>query len=263
LTDLPGVWAGRKPRVALDTEIMETSLQPDSGPGAWANQFAASLRTERDRAGELLAAQKARLERAKAMLDEELSRLEGESGSTAALPGKSRGQPGALDWETEKRRILAALESDFDPNDPAQRAERLKIEAVLATTESLIAEKDREIERLRQPLGEPPDGHETTMTSAAVNEAIDADAAIRQERERLQQLQDQWQEKLRQAEIELAVERATLARQRAELENQLRSAGKEPSPGAAATADDAGPARGRWLAKLGLSEADRVRRQKR
>lgn len=245
---------------------METSFQPDSGPGAWAEQFAASLRNERDRAGELLAAQKARIERAKAMLDEELSRLEEESESTAALPGKSRGQAGALDWEMEKRRILAALESDLDPNDPGQRAERLKIEAVLATTEDVIAAKDREIERLKQPPAESSGDHQAeTVTSAEINEAIDADTAIREERERLQKLQEQWQEKLRQAEIELAIERATLARQRAELENQIRSAGKEPSQAAAAATpdDSAGPARGRWLAKLGLSEADRVRRQKR
>jgi hypothetical protein len=266
--DLPGVATSRTPPFTLDMVIMETSLQPDSRPSTSAEQFAASLQTERDRAGEFLAAQQARLERAKAMLTEELSRLEEQAQSTATAPsGKGRAQGGALDWEAEKRRIFAALDSDFDENDSGQRAERLKIEDVLQTTEKVLVEKDREIQQLKQQLGESPGDRGTDAVEAAVvNEALDVDAAVRQERERLQQLQDQWREKLRQAEIELSVERATLARQRAELENQIRSTGREPpqAPAATGTGDDAAqPARGRWLAKLGLSEADRVGRQKR
>ena len=95
---------------------METSLQPDSGSGVWAEQFAASLRSGRDRAGEVLAAQKARLERAKAMLEEEISRLV-EQAQAAAPTGKGPQQRGTLDWEMEKRRILAVL---------ARNAERLE-----------------------------------------------------------------------------------------------------------------------------------------
>ncbi|MBU4397743.1 MAG: hypothetical protein KKE86_00265, partial [Planctomycetes bacterium] len=129
---------------------------------------------------------------------------------------RADGEPtrnGILDWEAEKRRILDALETDFDQSDRQQRVERLKIEDVLQTTGKVIAEKDREIEELRRRLEEQDgDAKIETERSAAIDRVIDGDAVIRRERERLEQLQEQWREKLRQAEVELSVERAKLAR---------------------------------------------------
>ena len=159
------------------------------------------------------------------------------------------------------------MESDLDENDSDQRAERLKIEDVLRTTEKIIADRDREIQELQQRLQDAARGVRTAAGEAtAIDQVLDGDAAVREEREQLKQLQEQWREKLRQAEIDLSVERATLARQRAELEERILST-EDGSPQAPAAAGTANPAErsasGRWLARLGLTEADRVRRRQR
>jgi hypothetical protein len=244
---------------------METSLPPEPGQRTWTEQFAALLQGERDRAMEFLADQQAQIERIQSVLEQELSRLEEE----AQAPHGDNGRPqsGVLDWEAEKRRILAALECDFDENNADRQAESLKIEDVIRSTEKIVAEKDREIQQLKQRL----EGHSREQETASVeavesSQMFDMDAAVQEEQRRLQQLQDEWREKLRQAEIEVSVERATLARQRAELEDRIRSTGGVVPrlPGeSSATEDDQQPKRGRWLAKLGLTEADRVSRRKR
>ena len=87
---------------------------------------------------------------------------------------------------------------------------------------------------------------------------MDEDAIIHQERATLKQLQEQWREKLRQAEIEISMERAQIARQKAELDARCRALALP-----AAAADDGGgrklgdrPPRGQWLARLGLKNLD-------
>jgi hypothetical protein len=314
LPDLPDGPADDTSQTLLEMAVMAALLQPEPGTGTWAEQFTALLHVERDRVCEFLAAQQARLERAGAVLEEQLARLEdsarepmtGTGGqvvaagddyrrryemalddlrglkaenaalqrqlanarSTVPAPtGEGRAHGGGLDWEAEKRRILAALESDFNENDSDQRVERLKIEDVLRTTEKIIAQRDCEIRELQQRLEDASCGVRMAAGgAAAIEHASEVDAAVREERERLKQLQDELQEKLRQAEIDLSVERAKLARQRAELEERTRSAVTAPpqTPAAATAADDAEPpAHGRWLARLGLTEADRVHRRKR
>ena len=188
---------------------MEMLLLPEPGPTTWAEQFVASLQAERDRAAEFLAAQQARLERAEAVLEEQLQQQPGKTQSTAVASADQGRSPGrVLDWEAEKRRILAALEADFDENDADQHAERLKMQDVLRTTEKIIAEKDREIRAVRQQFEDASRNIPTADVRApAIDEALDADAVVQEERQRLKELQQQWQEKLRQAEVDLSVER--------------------------------------------------------
>jgi len=275
---------------------MQTSLHPASAPESWAEQFAASLCAQRDRVREFLAAQEARLQQAETQLEKELQRpacqaevcvapndfqrrydlalddlcelkaknaeLQQQVARLRAAAETARRSGGRLDWEAEKERLLAALESDFaDANDDRQ-AERLKIKGVVRTTDQMIAEKDREIADLKQlldernrKLGAPP------AIAAAVSEEVDKDAVLCRERAALQQLQDDWREKLRQAEIELSLERAKIARQHAELNEKRRELEKQiadlpaaasPSSGAANLSTK--PPRGQWLARLGLTE---------
>jgi len=194
------------------------------------------------------------------LLQEQLSKAR----STAStLAKQNRTQSISLDWETEKLRILAALESDLDENDSEQRAERLKIEDVLRTTENVIAEKDKELLELKRRLEESAAsvGREAEAATAA-DRAIQSDAAVQKERERLRQLEEQMQNRLCQAEIEVSLERAKLARERAELEERLRTMGLDASkstagPNAAPTAEQ--PTRSRWMSRLGLTDADRER----
>ena len=126
-----------------------------------------------------------------------------------------------------------------------------------------MGQKDREIEELKQLLSEQSDNLGSMAVGAAAVEGIfDQDELIRQERERLQQAQIEWREKLRQAEIDVSLERARIARERVELEEKLRAIEAERSHGQSAGADHgnakgAKPARGRWLERLGLKDAEK------
>jgi len=276
---------------------MQTSPHPASAPESWAEQFAASLHAQRDRVREFLAAQEARLQQAETQLEKELQRLARQAEVCVApsddfqrrydlalddlreLKAKNaelqqqvarlraaaetaRRSGGHLDWEAEKERILAALESDFADAKGDRQAERLKIEGVVRTTDQMIAAKDREIADLKQLLDEQNRKlGELPAIAAAVYEELDMDAVIRQERAGLQQLQDEWREKLRQTEIELSLERAKIARQQAELNEKRRELEKQlaDSPAAASPSSSAAnlstkPPRGQWLARLGLTE---------
>ena len=76
---------------------------------------------------------------------------------------------------------------------------------------------------------------------------------IRAERERLASLEDQWQEKLRQAELELSLERAKIARTQNELaEQQLELETLRAAVERATGEAGAGETRQNWLNKLGL-----------
>lgn len=95
--------------------------------------------------------------------------------------------------------------------------------------------------------------------AAALGEILDNDAIIQEEREKLRQMQEEWQEKLRQAEIGISIERAKIARARAEIDEKTRifeeqgdPVDGEPDP----SGEPGKPRRGRWLARLGLANLD-------
>lgn len=172
--------------------------------------------------------------------------------------------PGWFDWEAEKRRILAALETDVDPNDKSQRADRSKIAEMLRTTDEVVAAKNREIQELKQQLEGPAcDCAAGISDVAAINRALNNDAVVREERERLKRMQEEWGEKLRQAEVELSLERAKIARQRADMEQQGRANTNPPAEPCQTAADGQTEraAGGRWMARFGLSDADREPRR--
>jgi hypothetical protein len=165
---------------------------------------------------------------------------------------------GPLDWESIKRHILATLESDADENDPKGHAEKLKIEDVIRLTNNAIADKNREIEELRRQLKQAAEAKPAGAAAAAAAEQLfSADATILAERERLRQLQEQWKDKMRQAEIEVSLERAKLTRQRAEIEERLRVVESEqmqlPPPIAASKG---GKPIQRWRVRLGLGDPE-------
>jgi len=160
-------------------------------------------------------------------------------------------------WEAEKQRILATLESDETAADNAAMGpQRAKIEEIILRTDRIIAEKNREIEELKHLL----DSQSNSLGSLAVGAAalggmLDMDSLIVEERARLGQLQNELQDKLRQAEIEISLERARLARREVEIEEKVRNL--EIRKAAVDTTDTAlaatgRPIRGRWRAQLGL-----------
>lgn len=181
------------------------------------------------------------------------------AGAPRAAP--AAGQGDKLDWESQKQRLLAALEADADDDedDDERRQERLTMRQVIDRTDAALAAKDREIEDLRLLLSaQSTNIGEVAVGAAAFAEMLSADEVVRGERERLQQLQLEWEEKLRQAEIELSVQRAKIARERAEIEERQRLLEQQqpdrPSSDASDTGKNAKPQRGRWLARLGLKD---------
>ncbi|HEX7446635.1 MAG TPA: hypothetical protein VF306_03765 [Pirellulales bacterium] len=167
-----------------------------------------------------------------------------------------------LDWEAQKRRMLAALEADnedAEEEDEQRQAERLKIQEVIARTDAAIAAKDEEIAELRQLL-EAQSGSigSVAVGAAAFADILSKDEVVQTERERLHQLQQEWEEKLREAEIDLSVQRAKIARERAEIEERQRLLEEQRAQHADVADVGEGkagkPQRGRWLARLGLKE---------
>ncbi len=225
-----------------------------AGDDHWAETFAKALRAQRQRLREFLAALSERERRATAELEAGLQE------SPMPIPPSDL-PPASLDWEAEKRRVLAALEAEGDgstTNENSQGFSKEDVQALVQRTEMLLADKDREIAELKQLLQQQSTNlGSVAVGAAAIGELLDADAIIQEEREKLRMLQAEWQEKLRTAEIEISVERAKLARQRAEIEEMLRDnrlANNNPPSHTPAKADKA-PA-GRWLARLGLKDAN-------
>ena len=179
-----------------------------------------------------------------------------------AAANKGSAKPAAdgdgMDWESRKRRLIAALEAESDQDDPQRKQERLTIEATIRATEEAVASKEHEIAELKQLLDQQSSQvGNLAVGAAAIAAELDKDEIVRMEREKLQRLQEEWQEKLRQAEIDLSLERAKIARERAELEDKLLSHAHEQSRRVAAEPNDPEtkkPPRGRWLSRLGLKD---------
>jgi chromosome segregation ATPase len=173
-----------------------------------------------------------------------------EAGSKAALPSDGD----SMDWESQKRRLLAMLEGDGDAtNDPVREKERATIEGTIEMTDAVVAEKDREIAELRAQLAGGAEAVASDVDAERdrkVNELVDADAVITEHRQRIAELERDLEGKLREAELELSVERAKLARQKVELDElrvQVDAERQLYEPNA-----PPGAPRRRWRTKLGL-----------
>ncbi len=190
------------------------------------------------------------LKRANADLE---SRLKSRGGASAS-PSVGGG---GLNWEAQKQKLLASLEADSDDDDA--REERVSIEGTIQITDRIVAQKDREIADLREQLDLLSTGG--GANAAAVNELLNSDEIIRQEREKLAALQQEWRQKIGEAEIEISVQRAKLARERAELDEKIRQLqldqdSRPPGTPGEDTVEMLKPARGKWLARLGLKDLD-------
>jgi DNA repair exonuclease SbcCD ATPase subunit len=170
-------------------------------------------------------------------------------------PGQSENpNENRLDWEMQKLRLLGAMRSEADENVDGDQA---TIEGTIRITDEILAQKDQEIAELKQVLDHQSSNLGALAVGAsAIGELFDSDELIRHEREKLQEMQLEWREKLRTAEIEISLERATLARERAAIEelqaNQPPVVEAPPPPDPAVTPRKS--SRGRWLARLGLRD---------
>jgi len=175
--------------------------------------------------------------------------------STQQTPAAPIGSGGALDWETQKSQLMALLEAD-DPDSPEAKSERLRIEEAIQTTDRVVAEKERELAQLRDQLAAAGTDGESKREQLLANDEV-----VAAEREKLRLLKEEWEGKLRQAEIDISVERARIARDRAKIEDQLESLEAAQKSTAPVAGDNTGATSGgkptrRWLARLGLKEDD-------
>ena len=131
--------------------------------------------------------------------------------------------------------------------------------AFIERLRSEIECRDQEIIELRNLLDQQSETRSDGIAigASAIADMLDADELVQLEREKLQELQAEWEEKFREGEIEASLERARLSRDRqevlekkAELELQLEHLQREYRQANAANSRTSR----RWLAKLGLAD---------
>lgn len=153
------------------------------------------------------------------------------------------------DWESQKKRLMQQLDEDFSGGDAQQAADKLTVEGAIRITDQMVAEKEREIGELKRLLDDQSSNIGGLAVGAtAIAAVLDQDELIREERENLKRIQDEWRMKLRQAEVDISLERAKLARERAELDEKLQRLASSAKDHA-----DAGPDKKksrRWLSLL-------------
>jgi chromosome segregation ATPase len=173
-----------------------------------------------------------------------------------AAGGSAPAAGGATDWETMKKRMMQQMEEGFDDSDEKQKADKLTIEGAMKITDEVVAEKDKEIQELRRALDSQAQSvGEVAVGAAAIAQMLDNDELVKQERETLHKLQESLREQLKKAEIDISLERAKLARERAELDEKLRTIEAErPAPGAAPEEKGKKGSGRKWLTRLGLGD---------
>jgi hypothetical protein len=130
-----------------------------------------------------------------------------------------------LSWQERKEQLLQQLEAETDNGD-ADSGESDRVKQLMASSqleidrlEQIVEERDREIEELQMLLTRQATvSNGIAVGAAAIAQILDADELIQSEREKLRQSQVDWEQKLREAEIEISMERARIARERLEFE---------------------------------------------
>jgi chromosome segregation ATPase len=242
----------RAERDALAERVETLERQPPAQTDADAEEQIADLQ----RRFELAVEDVRELKTKNAELESRLSAAKRSGG------GGGTADSGGMDWESQKRRMLASLEDEGDSaadGDEERQKERASIEDTIEMTDAVVAEKDREIEELRKQLVEA----ESAKPEAAdrerqqqIDELVSADEVIAEHRKRISQLENEMENKLRATELELSVERAKLAREKSELEElRIDLESRRKTHGEPGSGTKSVPRR-RWLSKLGLSGDD-------
>lgn len=166
----------------------------------------------------------------------------------------------AMSWEERKQALLEQLEAESEDASESRAEELLAMEKVIQETSEELQKKDAEIQELRNLVEQQSISQDgLAIGAAAIAQAIDSDALIIAERVKLKDLQAEWEQKQRQFEIDMSLERAKIARERLELQEKLRDlenmqtdAANEQDP--AGSAARAAGRKGKWLSRLGLKE---------
>ncbi len=173
---------------------------------------------------------------------------------------------GEMDWEAQKARLMRQLaEEEGEPIEEPRLQQRATIEGTITLTDAIVAKKDTEIAQLKSQGNQLRENQENSVPEKGMTEEqleemkqtlreelLADEEAVQKECHRLQELQDELQEKMRKAELEMSVERASLAREKVSLDakrSQLSSKTSEDTPSEGGSK----PGR-RWLSALGLRD---------
>ena len=166
---------------------------------------------------------KRELERALSELNEvkaENSRLRSSSKSSAinssAISTSAIEVPQGSNWEEMKQALIDGLEDESADNAPDPE----ELIAAVKESQHLIQQKDEIIRRL-ESIVKANRRAAAAEQREAKRKILDEDEVVGKELARLSELQQQWRDKIGQAEVELAQERAKLARDRTELDEQI------------------------------------------
>jgi len=163
-----------------------------------------------------------------------------------------------LNWQAQKAILLAELEAEENGGiAPERREARTTIEGTISITDRVVAEKDLKIQQLQKLLDSRPTEAPLAETQPDPRaELFDQDELIQAERARLEEARKEVEEKLRKAEIEISLQRATLAREQAAVEEKKSHLPKEEEVPDEQEEASTGKPRRRWLSALGLKEED-------
>lgn len=164
----------------------------------------------------------------------------------------------AVSWEDRKHALLKMLEEQ-DQQELSSAENVIEMKQILEETSVQIQIREKEIADLKSLLEQQSiAANGFAVGAAAVANLVDADEIVAEERQRLKEMQLQWEQKQRQGEIEMSLERAKLARERLEIQDKLQQleAERDLVKRATENASQATPAphKGRWWARLGLKD---------
>lgn len=188
------------------------------------------------------------------------------SASMQAAVASTEATHETLSWAERKQLILNQMESEtFDADefvatldnevgvDAAEAEDPVKYVNRLSDELSRREEEVRELQHLLEQQSETRE-EGVSIGAAGIAEMLDSDELVREERARLQVLQDEWEDKFRKAEIEASLERAKLSRERRELaakQSELEAEMERVRLQAQRDTEKDGPRK--WLSHLGLA----------
>ena len=238
----PELIAIRSERDALAARLEELENAPVATPDLDAQREAEDLR----RRFEMAVDDVRQYKQENAQLREQLAAAASSSGVVASP------STGPLNWAAQKAQLLALLEQeDGAAAEPARRQERATIEGTIAITDRIVAERERRIAELEATQRADTASFDQRTHDRQLETLLDGDELVVAQRERLAQLEAEWEAKHRAAELEFSLERAKLAREQALLKGRLSELSMQ-SP-ESADGEDAKPRR-RWRVAFGLNE---------
>ncbi|MFK7735319.1 MAG: hypothetical protein AB8B50_04775 [Pirellulaceae bacterium] len=119
--------------------------------------------------------------------------------------------------------------------------------SLVSRTELALQERDRRIDSLLTKIKELERSESESLNATPQESVLNADEVVQEERTKLATLQEEWRDKIRNAEIDLSKERANLARERREIEAELEVIRRKSE------VEQGGKTR-KWLDQLGLRD---------